>query len=153
MPTMVEREVVALREGTMDGRFLERKMPSWACRAEGGDTKFPECQLVLPFGRCEDDPARMDVASIIAAARSNMKKSTDETNISSSKETEETESSSLEESEDEINDEDGDVSGSESDGSVNNESSSEDDSEDEEGTGFWGSLKPALSARVVNPIS
>ena len=28
----------------------------------------------------------------------------------------------------------------------------EDDSEDEEGTGFWGSLKPALAARVVNPI-
>eukprot|EP00978_Attheya_sp_CCMP212_P021306 scaffold62017_cov51-Attheya_sp.AAC.8 len=77
-------------------------------------------------------PARMDVASIIAAARSNMKKSTDETNISSSKETEETESSSVEESDDEINDEDGGGSGSDSDGSANNESSSEDDSEDDE---------------------
>ena len=29
----------------------------------------------------------------------------------------------------------------------------DDDDEDEEGTEFWSSLKPALAARVVNPIS
>ncbi len=29
---------------------------------------------------------------------------------------------------------------------------SEDDSEDEEGTGFWGSFTPAVSARVLNHI-